>query len=145
MTKKKWIFCTETTYLKILKAKDQLKASQPSHDSDNLNRLATFITGPCKGLHSSKLTSANWIIRKYRKLHIRICFARFSQIQLQQLFTGKELIVLKSLSAVVVLYLTASEIQKLSQCTGKQNYVINTLTIITWAKEKWSKKSVLLG
>ena len=30
-------------------------------------------------------------------------FARISQIQLQQLFTGKESIVLKSLSAVVVL------------------------------------------
>ena len=35
MTKKKCIFCTETTYLKILKAKDQLQASQPSHDSDS--------------------------------------------------------------------------------------------------------------
>ena len=33
MTMKKWIFCTKTTYLKILKAKDQLQASQPSHDS----------------------------------------------------------------------------------------------------------------
>ena len=49
-------------------------------------------------------------IRKYGKLHRRICFARFSQIQLQQLFTGKESIVLESLPAVVVLrYFTASE------------------------------------
>ena len=51
------------------------------------------------------------------------------------MFTGKEPIVLKSLPAVVVLYFTASENdnlrtesysykeQKLSQCTGKQNYV----------------------
>ena len=49
---------------------------------------------------------------------------------------GKESIVLKSLPAVVVLYFTASEKdnlrtesysykeQKLSQCTGKQNYVM---------------------
>ena len=50
------------------------------------------------------------MIRKYRKLHIRICFARFSQIQLQQLFTVKESIVLESLPAVAVLrYFTASE------------------------------------
>ena len=33
MAMKKWIFCTKTTYLKILIAKDQLQASQPSHDS----------------------------------------------------------------------------------------------------------------
>ena len=99
MTKKKWIFCTETTYLKILKAKDQLQASKPSHDSDYLAWLATFNNW-----------SKNWIIRKNRKLHIRICFARFSQIQLQQLFTGKESIVLESMPAVVVLrYFTASD------------------------------------
>ena len=42
MTKKKRIFCTETTYLKILKEEDQLQASQPSHDCDYLARLATF-------------------------------------------------------------------------------------------------------
>ena len=59
-----------------------------------------------------------------------------AQIQLQQLFTGKESIVLKSLPAVVVLYFTASEKdnlrtescsykeQKLSQCTVKQNYLM---------------------
>ena len=33
LTIKKWIFCTKTTYHKILKAKDQLQASQPNHDS----------------------------------------------------------------------------------------------------------------
>ena len=38
---KKWIFCTETTYLKILKEKYQSQASQPSHDSDYLAKLAT--------------------------------------------------------------------------------------------------------
>ena len=62
-----------------------MQAAQPSHDSDYLARLATFflvITGSCKGLQSSKLNSASRIIRKYRKLYIRICFARFSQIQL---------------------------------------------------------------
>ena len=76
------------------------------------------------------------IIRKYRKKHIRVCFARLSQIQLQQLFTGEESIVLKSLPAVVVLYLRAGEKdnlrtesyfskeQKLSQCTGKQSNVM---------------------
>ena len=69
-------------------------------------------------------------------MHIRVCFARLSQIQLQQLFTGKESIVLKSLPALVVLYFTASEKdnlrtesysykeQKLLQCTGKQNNVM---------------------
>ena len=80
---------------------------------------------------------------------LRVCFARLSQIQLQQLFTGKQSIVLKSLPAVVVLYFTANEKdnlrkqkvilritfclrkaykaykeQKLSQCTGKQNCVM---------------------
>ena len=44
MTKKKWIFCTETTYLKILKEKDQLQASQLSHDSDYLAKLATYFS-----------------------------------------------------------------------------------------------------
>ena len=47
------------------------------------------------------------------KLHIRVCFARLGQIQLQQLFTGKETTVLKSLPAVVVLYFTASEKENL--------------------------------
>ena len=83
-------------------------------------------TGPCEGLHSSKLNSAKWIIRKYRKLHVRVCFACFSQIQLQQLFTGKESIVLKSLPAVVVLsysYFTASEKENL-WTERKLNHVI---------------------
>ena len=56
---------------------------------------------------------------KIGKLHIRVCFARFSQIQPQQLFTGKESIVLESLPAVVVLrYFTASE-RKI--CVQKDN------------------------
>ena len=42
MTKKNWIFYTEATYLKILKEKDQLQKSQPSHDSGYLAKLATF-------------------------------------------------------------------------------------------------------
>ena len=47
--------------------------------------------------------------------------ARFSQIQLQQLFTSKESIVLKSLPAVVVLsYFTASEKENL-RTERKQN------------------------
>ena len=91
------------------------------------------LTGPCEGLRLSKLNSADQS-RKYRKLHLRVCFARLSEIQLQKLFTGKESIVLKSLPAVIVLFFTASEKdnlrtesysykeQKLSQCTGKQNY-----------------------
>ena len=49
---------------------------------------------------------------------LRICFARFSQIQLQQ-FTSNESIVLESLPAVVVLrYFTASE-RKI--CVEKDN------------------------
>ena len=39
-------------------------------------------------------TGTQQIITKYRKLRIRVWFARFSQIQLQELFTGKESIVL---------------------------------------------------
>ena len=35
--------------LKILKAKDQLQASQPSHDSDYLARLATFNNWSMRG------------------------------------------------------------------------------------------------
>ena len=66
------------------------------------------LTCPCERIRLSKLNSADHY-RKYRKLHMRVCFARLSQIQLQQLFTGKESIVLKSLPAVVVLYFTASE------------------------------------
>ena len=89
-----------------------------------IHHLAILKTGPCEGLHSSKLNSANWIIRKYRKLHIRVFFYRFSQIQLQQLFTGRESIVLKPLPAVVVLsYFTASEKENL-RTERKQNYVI---------------------
>ena len=44
MTKKNWIFYTEATYLKILKEKDQLQKSQPSHDSGYLAKLATFFS-----------------------------------------------------------------------------------------------------
>ena len=84
------------------------------------------LTGPCKGLREANQTQP--IIRKYRKLHIRACFAPLSQIQLQPFFTY--------VPAVVVLYFAASEKdnlltesysykeQKLSQCTGKQNYVM---------------------
>ena len=39
-----------------------------------IHHLVIFKTGLCEGLHSRKLNSANWIIRKYRKLHIRVCF-----------------------------------------------------------------------
>ena len=49
LTMKKCIFCTKTTHLKILKAKDQLQASQPSHDSDYLARLATFNNWSMRG------------------------------------------------------------------------------------------------
>ena len=126
MTKKKWIFCTETTYLKILKEKDQLQASQPRHDSDYLARLATFFSNNCSMRGSSfkqiKLSELHESLEKNRKLHIRIFFASFSQIQLQQLFTGKESIVLESLPAVVVLrYFTAYE-RKI--CVQKDNKTI---------------------
>ena len=49
--------------------------------------ITQWITGPCEGLHSSKLNSANrYKIQK--TAHKGICFARLRQIQLQQLFTG---------------------------------------------------------
>ena len=95
------------------------------------------ITGPYEGLHSSKLNSANR--QKIQKTaHKGICFARLRQIQLQQLLRAESIVSVKSLPAVVVLYFTASEKeicvqkvisykgQKLSQCTGKQNYVIKS-------------------
>ena len=54
---------------------------------------------------------------------MRVCFARFSQIQPQQLFTSKESIVLKPLPAVVVLsYFTASEMENMR--TERKNCVI---------------------
>ena len=72
--------------------------------------ITQWITGPCEGLHSSKLNSANrYKIQK--TAHKGICFARLRQIQLQQLLQA-ESIVLKSLLAVV-LYFTASEKENL--------------------------------
>ena len=69
---------------------------------------------------------------------LRICFARFGQIQLQRWFTGEESIVLESLPAVIVRrYFTASE-RKI--CVQKDNKTMllklkkrkeKTLTIIT--------------
>jgi len=54
---------------------------------------------------------------------MRVCFAHFSQIQPQQLFTSKESIVLKPLPAAVVLsYFTASE--KENMPTERKNCVI---------------------
>ena len=74
---KKWIFCTKTTYLKILKAKDQFQLGSQAM----IHHLAILsLTGPCKGLREANQTQP--IIRKYRKLHIRVCFARLSQIKL---------------------------------------------------------------
>ena len=61
------------------------------------------------------------------ELHIRVCFARLSQIKLQQLFTGKESIVLKSLPAAVVLYFTASEKDNLR--TESYSYKEQTFTV----------------
>ena len=118
-------FLCENNLPKDLKSKRSVATWQPSHDplfSYIFNKLNWSMRG----------SSFKQIIRKYRKLHIRVCFVRLSQIQLQQLFTGKQSILLKSLPAVVVLYFTASEKdnlrtesysykeQKLSQCTGKQ-------------------------
>ena len=43
---KKWIFCTKTTYLKILKAKDQLQLGSQAM----IHHLAILsLTGPCEG------------------------------------------------------------------------------------------------
>ena len=51
---KKWIFCAKTTYLKILKAKDQLLLGSQAM----IHHLAILnLTGPCEGLRLSKL---NW-------------------------------------------------------------------------------------
>ena len=97
-------FSVRNSLPKDLKSKISVSSFAPKPSSKPWFNIELFLTtSVCKGLHSSKLNSANWIIRKYRKLHIRVCFARFSQIQLQKLFTGKESIVFKSLPAVVVL------------------------------------------
>ena len=55
---KKWIFCAKTTYLKILKAKDQLQLGSQAM----IHYLAIFnkqLTGPCEGLRLSKFNSAD--------------------------------------------------------------------------------------
>ena len=49
-------FLCEITYLKILKAKDQLQASQPSHDSDYLARLAPFNNWSMRGSSFKRIT-----------------------------------------------------------------------------------------
>ena len=113
---KKWIFCTKTTCLKIVKAKDQLQwASQLSHDSpcSNFPRLITqSITGPYEGLSSRKLNSANrWQSQLFQWSHCRQLSFFTSQrvkrkICVQKVISYKE--------------------QKLSQCTGKHNYVIKS-------------------
>ena len=51
---KKLIFFAKTTYLKILKAKDQLQLGSQAM----IHHLA-ILTGPCEGLRLSKLNSAN--------------------------------------------------------------------------------------
>ena len=72
---------------------------------------------------------------------------RFIQIKPQQLFTGKETTVLKSLpAAVVVSYFTASEKENL-RTKRKQNYVIKNekrkknsdYYYLSNRLEKWSK------
>ena len=65
---------------------------------------------------------------------MRVCFARLSQIKLQQLFTGKESIVSKSLPAVVVLYFTASEKDNLR--TESYSYKEQTVTFTVHWKAK---------
>ena len=123
-------FLCENNLPKDLKSKRSVATWQPSHDplfSYIFNKLNWSMRG----------SSFKQIIRKYRKLHITVCFVRLSQIRLQQLFTGKsQLFWSLTLPAVVVLYFTASEKdnlrtesysykeQILSQCTGKQNYVL---------------------
>ena len=67
-------------------------------------------------------------------------FARLSQIKLQQLFTGKESIVLKSLPAVVVLYFTASEKDDLR--TESYSYKQQTVTFtVHWKTKLCNEKS----
>ena len=53
---KKWIYCAKTTYLKTLKAKDQLQLGSQAM----IHHLAILsLTGPCEGLRLSKLNSAD--------------------------------------------------------------------------------------
>ena len=135
-------FLYENNLPKDLKSKRSVATWQPSHDSP----FSYFNLNWSMRGSSFKQIKLSRSLGKYRKLHIRVCFGRLSQIQLQPLFTGKESIVLKSLPAVVVLYFTASEKdnlrtesysykeQKLLQCTGKQNNVMKmkkTPTTIT--------------
>ena len=124
-------FLCENNLPKILKAKDQLQLGSQAM----IHHLAIFNKVNWPSMQGSSFKQIK-LSRSYKKLHIRVCFARLSQIKLQQLFTRKESIVLKSLPGVIVLYFTASEKdnlrtenysykeQKLSQCTGKQNYVM---------------------
>ena len=135
---KKWIFCTKTTYLKILKAKiscSELRSyTMIRHVALLLALITQWITGPCEGLHSSKLNSASrYKIQKTG--HKGICFVRFRQILLQQFsVTGRVNCHCRQLSSIsqrvkwkiCVQKVISYKEQKVSQCSGKQNYVIKS-------------------
>ena len=134
-------FLYENNLLKDLKSKIKISCKLRSKPWFTIQLF--LITGPWEDLHSSKLNSANWIIRKYWKLHIKVCFPRFSQIQLQQLFRGKESIVLKSLPAEVVLsYFTESERKICLQKENKNNEIKKEkklwLLLLEQQKNDWS-------
>ena len=138
---KKWIFCTKTTYLKILKAKDQLQwASQLNHDSpcSSSPRFNNSVNNWSMWGSSFKQIKLSQSLRKYRKLHIRVfvllasdkssssnCLrAELFWSHCRQLSFSSSQRVKRKICVQKVISCTE---QKLSQCTaGKQNYVIKS-------------------
>ena len=135
-------FLCENNLPKDLKSKRSVATWQPSHDplfSYIFNKLNWSMRG----------SSFKQIIRKYRKLHIRVCFVRLSQIKLQQLFTGKESIVLK--------FNTAGSCRSLLHSEWKGQFAYRKLLLqrtetftVHWkaklcpSNEKWKKLWLLL-
>ena len=114
-------FCTKTSCLKI---------SYKLRSQAMIHHLP--ITGPCEGLHSSKLNSANWIIRKYRKLHVRVCFARLVKSSCSNY--GQRVNCFEATAGSCCSQLLHSEWKgKFGYTERKQNYVIK--------KEKRKKNS----
>ena len=84
---KKWIFCTKTTYLKILKAKDQLQwASQLNHDSpcSSSPRFNNSVNNWSMWGSSFKQIKLSQSLENSENRTKGISFARLSQIQLQE-------------------------------------------------------------
>ena len=120
-----------------------------------------LITGLCECLHSKQLELSKSFLENIETALIGLLCSLQSnpapavygqRVNCFEFSTSSCRSLLHNFSCLVQKVISYKE-QKLSQCTGKQNYVIkkkttttttknkNTLTIITWAAEKWSTSS----